>query len=175
VPGHDERDHAFARRFALPIVEVVQGGDVARAAYVEPGVSVRSGLLDGLPTEQAKQRMIEWLEREGHGQRSVTYKLRDWLFSRQRYWGEPFPVLHGADGRIELVPESALPVELPPLEDFKPTGSFEPPLSRVREWVETAHPVTGEPVRRDANTMPQWAGSCWYSAWSRRSSRSRGC
>jgi leucyl-tRNA synthetase len=162
VPGHDERDHAFARRFGLPITEVVSGGDVSRAAHSEPGTAVNSGFLDGLPTALAAQRMLEWLEREGHGQRAVTYKLRDWLFSRQRYWGEPFPLLHLADGRTELVPESALPVELPPLEDFKPSGGFEAPLSRVRSWLETHHPETGEPALRDTNTMPQWAGSCWY-------------
>jgi leucyl-tRNA synthetase len=161
VPGHDERDHAFARSFDLPIVEVVRGGDVAREAYVGDGEAVNSGFLDGLPTPRAKAAMIEWLEREGKGERAVSYKLRDWLFSRQRYWGEPFPVIHGEDG-VKLVPEAELPVLLPELDDFRPSGDFSTPLSRVREWIETRDPATGRPARRDPNTMPQWAGSCWY-------------
>jgi leucyl-tRNA synthetase len=162
VPAHDQRDYAFARCFDLPIVEVVAGGNVQEAAFTGPGVAVNSGLLDGLETERAKERMIEWLARRGRGERAVTYKLRDWLFSRQRYWGEPFPVFHLEDGSIELVPEDQLPIELPPLDDFKPKGGFESPLSRVRDWVEVRHPITGASVRRDPNTMPQWAGSCWY-------------
>ncbi len=162
VPGHDERDWAFAHRFELPIVEVVAGGDVTEAPYTAPGRATRSGFLDGLETEAAKREMIAWLEREGHGAGSVTYKLRDWLFSRQRYWGEPFPVLHHEDGSVSLVPESELPLTLPELEDFKPSGDgFEPPLARVRDWIETTD-ADGRPVLRDANTMPQWAGSCWY-------------
>ena len=106
--------------------------------------------------------MAEWLEEHGKGAQAVSYKLRDWLFSRQRYWGEPFPVLHRADGTTRLLPESALPVLLPELRDFRPSGEFEPPLARAREWLEMRDPETGEPARRDANTMPQWAGSCWY-------------
>jgi leucyl-tRNA synthetase len=162
VPGHDERDHAFARAFGLPIVEVVRGGNVAEAAFAGDGVAVGSDFLDGLPTPEAKRRMIEWLEREGRGERAVSYKLRDWLFSRQRYWGEPFPVLHLPDGTTKLVPEAALPVLLPELDDFKPTGDFGTPLERARGWIETVDPETGGPARRDPNTMPQWAGSCWY-------------
>jgi len=162
VPGHDQRDHDFARRFGLPIVEVVAGGDVEDEAFVADGVAVNSDFLDGLPTPEAKRRMSDWLEDHGCGEATVNYKLRDWLFSRQRYWGEPFPVLHLEDGSTKLVPESDLPVELPELDDFKPSGEFEPPLARVRDWVETVDPDTGQPARRDANTMPQWAGSCWY-------------
>lgn len=162
VPGHDERDHAFARAFGLPIVEVVRGGDVAADAFSGDGAAVNSGFLDGLPTAAAKQRMIEWLEREGRGERSVSYKLRDWLFSRQRYWGEPLPVLHLPDGTTKLVPESALPLLLPELDDFKPTGDFGTPLARAPGWIETVDPETGGPARRDPNTMPGWAGSCWY-------------
>ncbi|MEZ4354792.1 MAG: leucine--tRNA ligase [Myxococcota bacterium] len=162
VPGHDERDWAFAKTFDLPIVEVVTGGDVAEAAWTGPGRATHSGFLDGLETPDAKRRMIEWLEAEGVGNGTVTYKLRDWLFSRQRYWGEPFPVLHHEDGTTELVPESELPLTLPELEDFKPSGQgFEPPLARVSEWIETTD-AKGRRVLRDANTMPQWAGSCWY-------------
>jgi leucyl-tRNA synthetase len=162
VPGHDERDHAFARAFGLPIREVVRGGDPSREAFVGEGVAVNSGLLDGLPTPAAKARMVEWLEREGHGERAVQYRLRDWLFSRQRYWGEPFPVLHLEDGSVKLVPEAELPVLLPELEDYAPSGDFGTPLERARDWIATRDPASGRPARRDPNTMPNWAGSCWY-------------
>ncbi|MEM7412581.1 MAG: leucine--tRNA ligase [Myxococcota bacterium] len=162
VPGHDTRDWEFARTFELPIVEVVDGGNAEEEAFVGEGQAVNSGFLDGLDTHAAKTRMCEWLEAEGRGEKAVSYKLRDWLFSRQRYWGEPFPVLHREDGSTTLVPESDLPVLLPELEDFKPSGEFEPPLARSKEWLETVDPETGAPVVRDANTMPQWAGSCWY-------------
>ncbi len=162
VPGHDERDWEFAREFDLPIVEVVQGGDVRDGAFSGDGVAVNSDFLDGLGTDEAKARMNRWLEAEGHGRAEVTYKLRDWLFSRQRYWGEPFPVIHTEDGRTKLVPDSELPVLLPELDDYRPSGEFETPLSRVPEWIQTTDPETGAPARRDGNTMPQWAGSCWY-------------
>ncbi|MFQ5418272.1 MAG: leucine--tRNA ligase, partial [Myxococcota bacterium] len=162
VPAHDTRDYEFARRFDLPIVSVVSGGDVANEAFVGNGVSVNSDFLDGLETPDAKARMCAWLAENGKGGETVNYKLRDWLFSRQRYWGEPFPVIHLEDGTTKLVPESDLPVLLPDLEDFKPSGEFEPPLARARDWIETTDPETGAPARRDANTMPQWAGSCWY-------------
>jgi leucyl-tRNA synthetase len=162
VPGHDERDWVFARKFSLPIVEVVRGGDVREAAYVGDGVAVNSGFLDGLGTTEAKQRIAAWLAEQGLGEGTVTYKLRDWLFSRQRYWGEPFPVIHLEDGTTKLVPDSDLPVMLPELDDFRPSGDFETPLSRVQRWIETQDPATGKPARRDPNTMPQWAGSCWY-------------
>ena len=162
VPGHDERDHEFARRFGLPIAEVVRGGDALREAFTGDGVAVNSGLLDGLPTPAAKQRMLEHLEATGTGARAVTYKLRDWLFSRQRYWGEPFPVLHLDDGSVKLVPESELPLLLPELDDFRPSGRNQTPLERAREWIETTDSETGRPARRDRNTMPNWAGSCWY-------------
>ncbi len=182
VPAHDERDHAFARTFGLPIVEVVKGGDPAEEAFVGEGVAVNSDFLDGLPTPDAKRRMIEWLEEHGKGEGTVSYKLRDWLFSRQRYWGEPFPVVHLEDGTARLVPESDLPVLLPELDAYEPSGDFETPLSRCREWIETRDPETGAPARRDPNTMPQWAGSCWYylrfcdarndeAAWSREAER----
>jgi leucyl-tRNA synthetase len=162
VPGHDERDCEFARAFSLPIVEVVSGGDVARGAFTGDGVSVNSQFLDGLRTPEAKQRMTRWLEEHRRGEGTVQYKLRDWLFSRQRYWGEPFPILHKSDGSTVLVPESELPVLLPELADFEPSGEFEPPLARAKQWREVVDPKTGERYLRDANTMPQWAGSCWY-------------
>ena len=162
VPGHDTRDWEFANTFDLPIVEVVSGGDVTQAAWTGAGQATASGFLDGLETDAAKAKMIDWLEARGCGQGTVTYKLRDWLFSRQRYWGEPFPVVHHEDGSISLVPESELPLVLPELEDFKPSGEgFEAPLARVTDWIETTD-AEGRRVLRDSNTMPQWAGSCWY-------------
>ncbi|MFP6641142.1 MAG: leucine--tRNA ligase [Myxococcota bacterium] len=163
VPGHDERDHAFAKKFNLPIVEVVAGGQVEEAAYTGEGLSVNSDFLSGLKTPEAKKKMNAWLEQKGVGEATVTYKLRDWLFSRQRYWGEPFPVIHSSEGTTKLVPEEDLPITLPELEDFKPTGEdFEAPLARIPEWLQVSDPETGAPARRDPNTMPQWAGSCWY-------------
>jgi len=162
VPGHDERDWAFAKKFGLPVREVVAGGDPMRAAFVGDGVAMNSGLLDGLATPDAKRRMIEWLEANGTGRGAITYKLRDWLFSRQRYWGEPFPVLHLEDGTTKPLPDSELPLLLPELEDFRPTEEFETPLSRTPDWIQTRDPETGRPARRDPNTMPNWAGSCWY-------------
>ncbi len=162
VPAHDERDYAFAKAHGLPIREVVAGGDVSREAFTGEGVNRNSGLLDGLRTPEAKRRMCEWLEEQGRGEFALSYKLRDWLFSRQRYWGEPFPILHVEGGETRLVPDSELPVELPELSDYRPTGSFEAPLARVRDWIETRDPASGRPARRDPNTMPQWAGSCWY-------------
>jgi leucyl-tRNA synthetase len=163
VPGHDDRDYLFAKTFELPIVEVVAGGNLEEAAHTAPGKAVNSSFLDGLDTAAAKSRMNEWLEEQGSGEAAITYKLRDWLFSRQRYWGEPFPVIHRQDGSITLVPEDDLPLTLPEMDDFKPTGEdFEAPLSRARDWIEITDPETGEPALRDPNTMPQWAGSCWY-------------
>ena len=162
VPAGDSRDYEFAKTFGLPIVEVVKGGNPAVAAFEDEGIAVNSGFLDGLPTAEAKEKMTAWLEEHGVGKRAVSYKLRDWLFSRQRYWGEPFPVIHTEDGKAKLVPESELPVRLPELDDFKPRGGFEPPLARASDWVATLDPETGRPARRDTNTMPQWAGSCWY-------------
>ena len=162
VPAHDERDYAFAKAFDLPIREVVQGGDISEQAYTGDGVAVNSGLIDGLETPRAKARILDWLEEQGIGERTINFKLRDWLFSRQRYWGEPFPVLHFDDGSKRVLAPSELPLELPELEDFKPSGDFKPPLARVESWIRTQDATTGQPARRDANTMPQWAGSCWY-------------
>jgi leucyl-tRNA synthetase len=161
VPGHDERDFEFATHCGLPIRKVV---DVAgqKLPSTGEGVSVDSGFITGLPTQQAMQRITDWLELERHGSRRVTYKLRDWLFSRQRYWGEPFPVIHLEDGSVKLVPESELPLRLPELDDFGPAGERETPLERAAEWMATTDPATGRPARHDRNTMPSWAGSCWY-------------
>jgi leucyl-tRNA synthetase len=162
VPAHDERDWEFAKTFALPIVQVVRPDSPVEGCFTGEGTNVSSGILDGLRTPEARQTITRWLAERGLGESKVSYKLRDWLFSRQRYWGEPFPVLHLPDGSIRLVPDDQLPVELPELEDFKPTGDFRAPLERVPEWLEVRDPATGELARRDPNTMPQWAGSCWY-------------
>ncbi len=161
-PAHDERDHAFARTHGLPIREVVRGGDVAREAYAGDGPHVNSGFLDGLNVAEAKTRIIGWLTETGHGRGRVQYRLRDWLFSRQRYWGEPFPMVE-VDGAMQPLPESALPVELPELgAERGPTADGRPPLARAEAWMHTTDPTTGKPALRETNTMPQWAGSCWY-------------
>ncbi len=167
VPGHDERDWEFARKYDLPIVEVVKGGDVTKEAYVdsEEGICVNSAndevSINDLPVPEAKKVITTWLEKKELGRYAVTYKLRDWLFSRQRYWGEPFPVIH-VDGQPKPLPEDHLPVTLPEMDDFEPTKTGEPPLAKAREWVNTTDPETGKPAVRETNTMPQWAGSCWY-------------
>ena len=162
VPGHDQRDWEFAKRFDLPIKEVVKGGDLVKAAWEGGGELVNSSFLDGLEVPEAKQRITTWLSDEGYGRPQVQYRLRDWLFSRQRYWGEPFPILRNEDGEIVPVPEADLPVTLPEVESYKPTGTGESPLAAIPDWVNTTDPRTGKPATRETNTMPQWAGSCWY-------------
>jgi leucyl-tRNA synthetase len=167
VPAQDERDWEFAEVYDLPIVRTVQPPEGWEGkAYLGDGPAINSAFLNGLPVAEAKAKMIAWLEEKGLGQRRVNYKLRDWLFSRQRYWGEPFPILHELDaagkptGLVRPVPESELPVRLPDLEDFKPTGSPEGPLAKAAEWMAVT--IDGKKFRRETNTMPQWAGSCWY-------------
>ena len=162
VPGHDQRDYEFARTFGIPILEVVSGGDLSEAAHEGDGTLVNSGLLDGLDVGAAKARITAWLEERGLGRARVQYRLRDWLFSRQRYWGEPFPMIYREDGSVVALPEAELPVRLPEVDSYKPTGTGESPLAAVTEWVETTDPHDGAPARRETNTMPQWAGSCWY-------------
>jgi leucyl-tRNA synthetase len=162
VPGHDQRDWEFAKTFDLPIVEVIRGGNVAEAAYDGDGEHVASDFINGLNNQSAIAKMIEWLEQTGKGQGKVTYRLRDWLFSRQRYWGEPIPILHLEDGTMKPVPEDQLPLLLPDVEQIKPSGTGESPLANVTDWVNTVDPETGMAARRETNTMPQWAGSCWY-------------
>jgi leucyl-tRNA synthetase len=157
VPAHDERDFEFAEKFELPIQQVVQPPEgVDWRGFTDEGVAVNSGFLDGLPTAEAKQKMAAWLEEKGLGRGTVNFKLRDWLFSRQRYWGEPFPIVWEA-GQHRALAESELPVVPPEMEDFKPTGTPEPPLSKAKDWVRYSEVAT-----RELNTMPQWAGSCWY-------------
>jgi leucyl-tRNA synthetase len=162
VPGHDQRDWEFAKQFDLPIAEVVQGGNIEEEAYAGDGAHVNSELLNGLKNERAIAVMIEWLEQNGKGSGKITYRLRDWLFSRQRYWGEPIPILHLEDGTMTTVPEDQLPLLLPDLQEIKPSGTGESPLANATDWVNTVDPVTGLKARRETNTMPQWAGSCWY-------------
>jgi leucyl-tRNA synthetase len=163
VPGHDERDHEFARKFHLPIKRVLSGGeeeDITKAAHTGDGQLVNSGFLDGLDKAAAIARMGQWLEEKKLGKPTVTYKLRDWLFSRQRYWGEPFPLAHDNEGNVVAMDESELPVLLPDLDDFKPSGTGESPLARATAWLD--YKKGGKTLRRETNTMPQWAGSCWY-------------
>ena len=180
VPAHDTRDFEFATKFGLPIICIIRP---TAEACQEAGVSLDDVLagkacwtgegelfnsandqvsLNGLKVADSKKKITDWLAARGQGKATVNYKLRDWLFSRQRYWGEPFPLVHYPDGSVRLVPESELPVQLPPLEDYKPTPDGEPPLARAKEWLQYTDPATGEKGLRETNTMPQWAGSCWY-------------
>jgi leucyl-tRNA synthetase len=158
VPAHDERDFEFAQKFDLPVKQVVQppNDDTDWLGFVAEGIAVNSGFLDGLRTPEAKAKMAEWLASQGIGHKTINFKLRDWLFSRQRYWGEPFPIVWEA-GQHRPLSEAELPVTPPPLDDFKPTGTGEPPLAKAKEWVQYSPSAV-----RETNTMPQWAGSCWY-------------
>ena len=162
VPGQDERDWAFAEAFDLPIIRTVAPpGKFVGKAYLGDGPAINSGFLNGLRIADAKERILSWLEETGAGRRKVNYKLRDWLFSRQRYWGEPIPVIF-VDGEAKPVPDEDLPITLPALEEFKPSGSLEGPLALATDWIHTTDPETGKAAVRETNTMPQWAGSCWY-------------
>ncbi len=186
VPAHDERDFEFATKYGLPVKPVVRmvpgtisgvgaGSEPALTPVPAPGTVAFTGeginfdsatpdgsfSINGLPTAEAKEKITDWLEKRGLGKKSIQYKLRDWLFSRQRYWGEPIPVIH-VNGEVKLVAESELPVRLPETESYKPTGTGESPLAGISDWVNTKDPATGKPAKRETNTMPQWAGSCWY-------------
>ena len=162
VPAHDERDYEFAKTFDLPIVEVVSGGNIEEEAYAGEGEYVNSDFLNGMGKEEAITKSIEWFEEQGTGERKITYRLRDWLFSRQRYWGEPIPIIHWEDGTMTTVDEADLPLMLPVTDNIKPSGTGESPLANITEWVNVVDPETGMKGRRETNTMPQWAGSCWY-------------
>lgn len=162
VPGHDERDWEFAKKYDLPIVEVLKGGDVNEAAFTGDGEHINSDFLDGLGKEEAISKAIAWLEEKNVGTKKINYKLRDWLFSRQRYWGEPFPILKFDDGTVRCLDEDELPVILPDVEKYEPSGTGESPLAKIDEWLYITDPKTGKKARRETNTMPNWAGSCWY-------------
>ncbi|HHJ5145891.1 TPA: leucine--tRNA ligase [Staphylococcus aureus] len=162
VPAHDDRDYEFAKKFDLPIIEVIEGGNVEEAAYTSEGKHINSGELDGLENEAAITKAIQLLEQKGAGEKKVNYKLRDWLFSRQRYWGEPIPVIHWEDGTMTTVPEEELPLLLPETDEIKPSGTGESPLANIDSFVNVVDEKTGMKGRRETNTMPQWAGSCWY-------------
>jgi leucyl-tRNA synthetase len=164
VPGHDTRDWEFAKAFNLPIVEVVAGGNIEEEAYtdIEKGVLVNSGFLNGMQVSEAIDAMIKWLEEKGIGRAKVNYKLRDWVFSRQRYWGEPIPLVDCPSCGWVPIPESELPLLLPEIESYEPTDTGESPLANITEWVNTTCPKCGGPAKRETDTMPQWAGSSWY-------------
>lgn len=164
VPAHDERDYAFALKHNLPIIEVVKGGDISKAAFTEDGVHINSGVADGMMIEEAKEAIVNLLVEKGAGRIKVNYKLRDWIFSRQRYWGEPIPVVHEDDNeyKIHALDFKDLPLVLPELDDYTPAGDGKPPLSKAKEWLNVDW--NGIPCHRETNTMPQWAGSCWYYA-----------
>ena len=166
VPAHDTRDWEFAKKFGLPIIEVVKGGkaSVQEEAFTDcaTGVMVNSGMLDGLSVEDAKKKITEWLEENGRGHAKVNYKLRDWVFSRQRYWGEPIPIVHCKTCGFVPIDESDLPLRLPEVESYEPTENGESPLANITDWVNTTCPHCGRPAKRETDTMPQWAGSSWY-------------
>ena len=160
VPAHDDRDNEFAKKFNIEIRTVVQPKEEEineGSCFTGEGIAINSPLIDGLQTAEAKQVVTDWLGNNGFGKRAVNFKLRDWLFSRQRYWGEPFPISWDDEGGHHAVPEDALPIQAPEMEDFKPTGDARPPLSKAKDWVNHQ-----EGYKRETNTMPQWAGSCWY-------------
>lgn len=160
VPAHDTRDYEFAKKFDLPIIPVLEGGDIEKEAFTGDGKHINSGFLDGMGKQEAIDTMIKWLEEHHCGEKKVTYKLRDWLFSRQRYWGEPIPIIHMSDGTLRAVNEQDLPLELPATDNYMPSEEGESPLSRVKDWLNVE--IDGVKGVRETNTMPQWAGSCWY-------------
>ena len=162
VPAGDERDYEFAKAFDLPIKAIIEDSDLSETAYTGDGAHINSGQLDGLHNDEAIKKAIELLEDSGAGQHEVNYKLRDWLFSRQRYWGEPIPVIHWEDGTMTTVPEDELPLLLPETDEIKPSGTGESPLANIDDFVNVVDEETGMKGRRETNTMPQWAGSCWY-------------
>ena len=162
VPAHDERDYEFAKTFGIDILPVIAGGDITTEAYTGDGPHINSDFLNGLNKAEAIAKMNEWLEENHVGKKEVSYRLRDWLFSRQRYWGEPIPVIHWEDGTTTTVPESELPLRLPVTSDIRPSGTGESPLANIDEWVNVVNLETGMKGKRETNTMPQWAGSSWY-------------
>ena len=162
VPAHDDRDFEFAKTFDLEIIPVLAGGDVTKAPFTEDGEHINSEFLNGLNKHEAIDKMVAWLEENGVGKKEVSYRLRDWLFSRQRYWGEPIPIIHWEDGTTTALSEEELPLRLPKADNIKPSGTGESPLANITDWVNVVDPKTGLKGRRETNTMPQWAGSSWY-------------
>lgn len=162
VPAHDQRDYEFAKTFGLEIIPIIAGGQIEKEAFSEDGPHINSDFLDGLNNEEAIAKMNAWLEEKGLGKKETTYRLRDWLFARQRYWGEPIPVIHWEDGTSTTLAETELPLLLPKTDEIKPSGTGESPLANITDWVNVTDPETGMKGRRDTNTMPQWAGSSWY-------------
>lgn len=162
VPAHDDRDFEFAKTFDLEIIPVLAGGDVTKAPFTEDGEHINSEFLNGLNKQEAIDKMVAWLEENGVGKKEVSYRLRDWLFSRQRYWGEPIPIIHWEDGTTTALSEEELPLRLPKADNIKPSGTGESPLANITDWVNVVDPKTGLKGRRETNTMPQWAGSSWY-------------
>lgn len=162
VPAHDDRDYEFATSYELPIVKVIEGKTEGSGAFTGDGKHINSDFINGMTNDEAIATMIEWLTENGKGEHQVNYRLRDWLFSRQRYWGEPIPVIHWEDGTTTLIPEEELPVRLPEATEIKPSGTGESPLAKIEEWVNVVDPVTGMKGKRETHTMPQWAGSSWY-------------
>ncbi|MCH4207120.1 MAG: leucine--tRNA ligase [Solobacterium sp.] len=160
VPAHDDRDYAFAKKFGLPITQVLEGGDISEAAYTQDGPHINSGWMDGMGKQEAIDSMLNWLEEHHCGQKKIQYKLRDWLFSRQRYWGEPIPIIHMEDGTMRTVAMEDLPLELPATDNYQPSSDGESPLANCTDWVNVT--IDGQKGKRETNTMPQWAGSCWY-------------
>jgi leucyl-tRNA synthetase len=164
VPGHDDRDYDFAKKFDFPIVEVVAGGDLSEAAFTDiaEGTMINSDFLNGLSVSDAIETMLKWLEEKGIGKKQTNFKLRDWVFSRQRYWGEPIPVVHCDKCGYVPLPEDQLPLVLPEVESFTPSDDGQSPLAKATDWVHTTCPQCGGPAMRETDTMPQWAGSSWY-------------
>lgn len=162
VPAHDERDYEFAKKFGLEIKAVLEGGDIEKEAFTGDGLHINSDFLNGLNKTEGITKAIDWLKNNSLGEKKITYRLRDWLFSRQRYWGEPIPIIHWEDGTMTTIPEEQLPLELPKINNIHPSGTGESPLANIEQWVNVIDPVTEKKGRRETHTMPQWAGSCWY-------------
>ena len=162
VPGHDQRDWEFANEFDLDIIEVISGGDISKESWTGDGTLINSNFLNSLNVSEAKNRITSWLYEKGVGESAIQYKLRDWVFSRQRYWGEPFPLILYEDGEVKLINEKELPLELPDIQRYEPSGKGESPLARIKEWADFIDPETGKRAHYETHTMPQWAGSCWY-------------
>ena len=160
VPAHDQRDYEFATKFGINIIPVLEGGDISKEAFVGDGLHINSGFLNGLNKEDAINKIIDWLEDKHIGNKKINYKLREWIFARQRYWGEPIPIVYTEDGTAKILPEDNLPLILPELDDYSPSKSGASPLDKADNWVNTT--LDGEKVRRETSTMPGAAGSSWY-------------